>query len=200
VSGPRPLGSGPRPPGGARPDAQAIAALLRARDPLAAARAAGVRPAGEVVVQRGPAPAQWLVDGDEERPLHEHRAAHAQGRPSEAALAYGAGHDPAAIAARLAALAELAGRTGLLRAVCPVPADGTGERPGSWGVEDLTVIAACRLALPDDVAVRPHWRRLGPAACQVAVAFGATGWRIPEDDRTDAEALAAAVGRQVARA
>jgi hypothetical protein len=178
---------------------ETIAALLRARDPLASARAAGVRPSGEVVVERGPAPAGWLVDGDEERPLDQHRAAHDEGRASEAALAYGAGHDPDAIAARLAGLAELAERTGLLRAVCPVPADGTGERPGSWGVEDLTVIAACRLALPDDVAVRPHWRRLGPAACQVAVAFGATGWRVPDDDRTDTDALAAAVGRQVAR-
>jgi len=44
--------------------------------------------------------------------------------------------------------------------------------------------------------VRPHWRRLGPAACQVAVAFGATGWRIPEDDRADAAHLAAAVGAE----
>jgi hypothetical protein len=181
-------------------DAEALAELLRARDPLAAARAAGVRASGQVAVERGPAPREWLVDGDEERPVDEHRAAHAEGRPSEAALAYGAGHDPGEVAERLAALAALAASTGLLRAVCPVPAEGTSERPGSWGVEDLTVIAACRLALPDGVAVRPHWRRLGPAACQVAVAFGATGWRIPEDDPTDADALAAAVGRRAAGA
>ena len=90
----------------------------------------------------------------------------------------------------------LAAETGLLRAVCPVPGDGTEDRPGSWGVEDLTVVAVCRLALPEGVAVRPHWRRLGPAACQVAVAFGATGWRIPEDDRADAAHLAAAVGAE----
>jgi 2-iminoacetate synthase ThiH len=179
-------------------DVEAIAELLRARDPLAAARAAGVRPSGEVVVERGPAPAGLLVDGDEEGAIEAHEAAHARGRPSEAALAYGAGRDPREVAERLAALAALAARTGLLRAVCPVPAEGTADRPGSWGVEDLTVVAACRLALPDDVAVRPHWRRLGPAACQVAVAFGATGWRIPEDDPTDAGALAAAVGRRVA--
>lgn len=170
-----------------------LAALLRARDPLAAARAAGVRRGGEVTVERGPAPAEWLVDGDEEGPVERHRAAHAAGRPSEAALSYGAGHDEAAVAERLAALAALASQTGLLRAVCPVPADGGPGRPGSWGVEDLTVIAACRRALPPDVAVRPHWRRLGPAACQVAVAFGATGWRIPDDDPADAAHLAAAV-------
>lgn len=172
-----------------------LAELLRARDPLAAARAAGVQPCGEVTVERGPAPAGWLVDGDHEGSVEQHRAAHASGRPSEAALAYGAGHRPEAVAERLAALAALAAETGLLRAVCPVPADGTGERPGSWGVEDLTVIAACRLALPSEVAVRPHWRRLGPGACQIAVSFGATGWRIPDDDRTDAVGLAAAVGR-----
>jgi hypothetical protein len=173
-----------------------LAALLRARDPLAAARAAGVGPGGAVTVERGPAPAGRLVDGDDEAPLAAHRAAHAEGRPSEAALAYGAGHDERAVAERLAALAALARETGLLRAVCPVPADGGEGRPGSWGVEDLTVIAACRLALPDGVAVRPDWRRLGPAACQIAVAFGATGWRIPDDDRSDPAALAAAVGAQ----
>ena len=62
------------------------------------------------------------------------------------------------------------------------------------------MIAVCRLALPDGVAVRPHWRRLGPAACQVAVAFGASEWLIPEDDRTDPVALAAAVGASVGAA
>jgi hypothetical protein len=171
-----------------------LAGLLRARDPLAAARAAGVRPGGEVTVERGPAPAAWLVDGDEEGSIEAHRAAHAEGRPSEAALAYGAGHDDEAVAERLAALAALARDTALLRAVCPVPANGGEGRPGSWGVEDLTVIAACRRALPAGVAVRPHWRRLGPAACQIAIAFGATGWRIPEDDPADLVHLAAAVG------
>jgi 2-iminoacetate synthase ThiH len=78
-----------------------------------------------------------------------------------------------------------------------VPADGTPERPGSWGVEDLTVIAVCRLAFPDDVEVRPHWRRLGPAACQIAVAFGASEWLIPADDASDAGHLAAGVGAAV---
>ena len=64
---------------------------------------------------------------------------------------------------RLAALAELAAQTGLLRAVRPVPADGTADRPGSWGVEDLTVIAACRAgACPTAVAVRPALAPPGP--------------------------------------
>jgi hypothetical protein len=170
-----------------------IEELLRASDPLRAARAAGVGAGGAVTVLREP-PAGALVDGDAEGAVDVHAAAHAQGRASEAAVAYGAGHDPAAVAARIAALADLARRTGRLLAVCPVPAEGTAERPGSWGVEDLTVIAACRLAMPDPVAVRPHWRRLGPAACQVAVAFGASQWLVPEDDRTDVEALAGGVG------
>ena len=170
--------------------------LLRARDPLAAAAAAGVRPDAPVTFTRDPAPEGWLVDGDAERPLDEHRAAHAAGRPSEAAVAYGAGVASEATADRLLALAELARETGLLRAVCPLPAEGSPERPGSWGVEDLTVVAAARLALPDGVQVRPHWRRLGPAACQVATAFGATDWSIPADDPSDPGHLAAAVGRE----
>lgn len=173
-----------------------LAKLLAARDPLAAARAAGAGPGGRVTIERGPGPEGWLIDGDEERPVAEHAAAHAEDRPSEAAVAYGAGRDPDRVAARIDALAGLARATGLLRAVCPVPGEGTEERPGSWGVEDLTVIAACRLAMPDDVEVRPHWRRLGPAACQIAVAFGATGWRIPADDPADPAHLAAAVGAE----
>jgi 2-iminoacetate synthase ThiH len=169
-------------------------------DPLAAARAAGVRVGTRVTLARDADRAGWLVDGDVEGSLDAHREAHAQGRPSEAAVAYGAGHDPAAVAGRIDALAALARQTGLLRVVAPVPADGGPERPGSWGVEDHTVIAVCRLALPETVAVRPHWRRLGPAACQVAVAFGASQWLIPDDDRTDAAALAAAVGASVGTA
>lgn len=176
---------------------ETIEALLRANDPLAAARAAGVTPGGPVAVTRGSGEEDRLRDGDEEGAIDLHRAAHAAGRPSEAAVAYGAGHDPAAVAARIAGLAGLAAETGLLRAVCPVPAEGTAERPGSWGVEDLTLIAACRLALPASVEVRPHWRRLGPAACQIAVAFGASEWVIPEDDTTEPEHLAAGVGAAV---
>lgn len=177
-----------------------IADLLRQADPLAAARAAGVpaRRRSVSVVRPGAVPGA-LVDGDAEGSLDEHRAAHAAGRTSEAAVAYGAGHAPEEVAARIAGLAALARESGLLRAVCPVPAEGTGERPGSWGVEDLTVIAACRLALPDDVAVRPHWRRLGPGACQIAVAFGASQWLVPEDDGTDVDLLAGAIGAEVER-
>ena len=170
--------------------------LLRARDPIAAARLLGSAPGGAVTFTRAPAPRGWLVDGERERPVEEHRAAHAAGRPSEAAVAYGAGVPPEAVADRLLALAALSAETGLLRAVCPVPAEGTAERPGSWGVEDLTVVAAARLALPDVPWIRPHWRRLGPAACQVAAAFGATDWAIPPDDPSDPEHLAAAVGRE----
>lgn len=170
-----------------------LARLIAAADPMAAAQAAGIGPGARVTYTREAAPAGWLVDGDEEGAVAEHRRAHSAGRPSEAAVRYGAGVAPEAIADRLVALADLA-ETGLLRAVCPVPADASRERPGSWGVEDLTVIAAARLALPDSVPVRPDWRRLGAAACQVAVAFGATDWRIPPDDPSDADHLAAAVG------
>jgi hypothetical protein len=171
--------------------------LLRAGDPLAAARAAGVQVGATVTVRPQADRDGWLVDGDDERAVEEHRAAHAAGRPSEAAVAYGDGHDPAAVAARIDALAALARETGLLRAVAPVPAEGGAARPGSWGVEDLTIVAVCRLAMPDGVGIRPHWGRLGPAACQVAVAFGASEWLIPDGDRTDAAALAAAVGASV---
>lgn len=171
--------------------------LLRDGDPLAAARAADVRTGAHVSLVHAADRDGWLVDGDEERPVSDHRAAHAAGTPSEAAVAYGAGHDPAAIAARIDALAALARETGLLRAVAPVPAEGGAARPGSWGVEDLTIVAVCRLALPEGVGVRPHWVRLGPAACQVAVAFGASEWLIPSGDATDPDALATAVGASI---
>jgi hypothetical protein len=169
--------------------------LLRSADPLAAARVAGVAPGGVVTHTRAPAPEGWLVDGDEEGSIAAHRAAHAEGRPSEAAVRYGAGVDVEHTADRLLALAALSEDTGLLRAVCPVPGEGTGDRPGSWGVEDLVVIAAARAVLPGVPWIRPHWRRLGPGAAQVAVAFGATDWCIPPDDDTDPAHLAGAVGR-----
>lgn len=172
----------------------ALVNLLRSADPLAAARLLPP-PDPQVTWTRGAAPADWLVDGDTERPVDDHRAAHAEGRPSEAVVTYGAGADPEAIADRLLALGDLARETGLLRAICPVPAEGGSERPGSWGVEDLTVIAAARLACPDATWVRPDWRRLGSGACQVATAFGANDWQIPDADRADPDLLASAAGR-----
>jgi len=177
-----------------------IEVILRAGDPLTAARAAGVVPGGGILVAREGEIDDRLADGDHEGTIDAHRAAHSEGRPSEAAVAYGAGHDAAAVADRIAALAALARETGMLRAVCPVPAEGGPERPGSWGVEDLTVIAACRLAMPDGVEVRPHWVRLGAAACQIAVAFGASEWLIPAGDQSDPGHLAAGVGAVVRQA
>jgi len=179
----------------AAPPAAELAGLIRACDPVAVAER--LPPAGPTVTYtRAPAPEEWLVDGASERPLEEHRAAHAAGRPSEAAVAYGAGVEPSAIAERLLALAALARESGLLRAVCPVPVDPPDTaRPGSWGVEDLTVVAAARLALPDVPWVRPDWR-IGAGACQIALAFGANDLAIPEGDRTDVATLVAAVGRE----
>ena len=168
--------------------------LLRAGDPLAAARAAALDPARRLAVVRDRPDEDRLVDGDVEGAVADHRAAHAAGRPSEAAIAYGEGTTPETVAERIDQLAALARETGLLRAVCPVPGEGGARRPGSWGVEDLTVIAVSRLALPDAVGVRPHWRRLGPAMCQVSVAFGASEWLIPDDDPADAAHLAEGVG------
>ena len=71
-----------------------------------------------VAYGRGPSPDDRLRDGDEEGSIEDHRAAHASGRGSEAALAYGAGTDPELVVDRLLALGELARETGLLRAVC----------------------------------------------------------------------------------
>lgn len=177
-----------------------LRALIERRDPLEAARAAAAGP-GPVHLRRGPAPDGWLCDPeDAEGAIEEHGAAHRAGRPSEATLLYGHGHSAEGVAARLSALASLARQTGLLRTVCPCPADGTADRPGSWGVEDLTVIAACRAALPPTVHVAPSWRLLGAAACQVAVAFGATAWHLPVDDLADPAHLAQAIGRQLTEA
>ena len=173
-----------------------LVALLRAGDPIAAARVASLAPERRLAVTRGREAEDVLIDGDVEGALADHRAAHAAGRPSEAAVAYGAGTSPERIAERIDALAALARETGLLRAVCPVPSEGDSDRPGSWGVEDLTVIAVCRLALPERVGIRPHWRRLGPAMCQVSLAFGASEWLIPADDPVDPAHLAEGVGME----
>jgi 2-iminoacetate synthase ThiH len=62
-------------------------------------------------------------------------------------------------------------------------------------VEDLVVIAAARAVLPAQVAVRPCWPRIGAPGAQVAAAFGATEWQIPDEDPNDPVRLAAAVGR-----
>lgn len=173
-----------------------IVALLRDTDPMRAAQAAGTGPGTVVTWTRAPAPGDWLVDGDEEGAIDAHRAAHAAGRRSEATVRYGAGVAPEAVAARLEALGAVSAETGLLMAIRPTPADGDSRRPGSWGYEDLLVIAAARLAAPQVPWIRPDWRRLGPAACQLAVAFGANDWRIPDEDRTDPAWLAEAVGAQ----
>lgn len=168
--------------------------LLETPDPLRAAELAGVVPGSTVTYSRSPAPAEWFRDGEVEEPVSAHRAAHERGVPSEAIVAYGAGTHAAHTVDRLLELAELARETGLLRAVSPRPGEGTADRPGSWGVEDLVVIGMARHLLPDDVQVRPDWRHLGAAASQIAVAFGATDWQLPADDDTDVEWLVASVG------
>lgn len=172
----------------------ALVALLRGRDALAAA--IGLTLADAVGVARTGDPADWLVDGAVEGPLDAHRRAHADGRPIVATILYGEGVDAIATADRMLALAALAGETGMLRAVCPVPAPGV-RTPGSWGVEDLTVIAAARGVFDVSVRVRPSWERLGAQTCGVTLAFGADELVVPADDRTDVAALATAVGRQV---
>jgi 2-iminoacetate synthase ThiH len=172
----------------------ALVALLRGRDPLAAA--AALTRDGDVTFARAGAPgADLLVDGDRELPIADHRSAHAEGRPSDAAVRYGEGVDVEHVAERLMSLAELARETGLLRAVCPIPAEGV-RTPGSWGVEDLTVVAAARGVLDPSVRVRPSWTRLGAATCGVTLAFGADDLVVPEGDDTDVVALAAAAGRR----
>ncbi len=171
----------------------ALIELLASRDPLAVVRALGVTPVAEVAVVRESSLAGRLIDGEAEGPVSDHRRAHAEGRASEASVAYGDGITDGRIADRLLELADLARDTGMLAAVTPVPAEGTTARPGSWGVEDLVVIAAARGVVPG-VAVRPSWRRLGAPAAQVAVAFGATEWCVPDDDDEDLARLAGAAG------
>jgi len=148
--------------------------LLRRGDPLAAAR--GLPEPGPVAVRAGELAAE-----------------------DEAAVPYGAGVAPEEVADRLLALARSVAETGSPRSVVLTPVEGSAERPGSWGVEDLTVVAAARRVLPAEVRVRPDWRRLGPGLCQVATAFGADEWAVPEGERADLAVLAEAVGREVAR-
>ncbi|MBI2684107.1 MAG: hypothetical protein HYX33_01740 [Actinobacteria bacterium] len=170
-----------------------LIAILRDVDPVASAAALDVDRSSPVTWTRTPPPPEWFVDGDDERPVAEHRRASLEGRPSEASVAYGTRVPAERTADRLLDLASLHAETGLLRAVCPTPAEGS---PGSWGVQDLAAVVAARLALPDVAWVRPSWTRLGAALCQVAVAFGANDWVLPEGDRSDPEHLARAVGRR----
>ncbi len=173
-----------------------LIALLEVPDPLRAAGLIASAPGGSVTYQRGDTPAKWLHDEVDESPIAVHRAAHLAGTPSVAVVQYGADVPAAQTVDRLIALAELAAETGMLRAVMPVPAEGNDERPGSWGVEDLVVIAIARFLLPATTAVRPDWVHLGAAACQIALAFGADDWQIPAGDSSDVEHLVAAVGRR----
>jgi aminodeoxyfutalosine synthase len=169
--------------------------LLRGRDALSAAT--GLAPTATVAVSRTGDPANWLVDGDDEGPLDLHRAAHAEGRPTVATVRYGEDVSAEATADRLLALASLSLETGLLRAVSPVPVPGV-RTPGSWGVEDLTVVAAARTVLDPSVRVRPCWARLGAQTCGVTLAFCADELVVPAEDAVDIAALAGAVGRQIA--
>ncbi len=171
----------------------AVIALLAARDPLAAVRAFGITAPSQVVLAPASVRAGRLIDGDAEGDLSVHRAAHAEGRLSEAVVAYGADVPDSAVADRLLGLAALAAETGRLAAVTPVPSHGSEARPGSWGVEDLVVIAAARGLVPG-AAIRPSWERLGAPAAQVALAFGATEWAVPDGDETDLDRLASAAG------
>lgn len=170
---------------------------LGSGDPIGVAHAVGITRPLHAHVHRGPAPADWLVDTDAEGDVAGHRAAHAAGRPSEAMVRYGAGTGPEAVADRLLALAALASDTGMLRVVRTQPGEGDAQRPGSWGVEDLVVVSVARAVLPAEVAVHPSWELLGAGACQVALAFGATGWRIPGDDPADPDHLAASLAATV---
>lgn len=170
-----------------------LVALLRERDAIAIA--AALDASREITYTRSPSPAGWLSDGAAEQSIEAHREAHAAGRPSEAAVLYGEGVTAEHTADRLLELAELARETRMLRAVCPIPAEGV-RTPGSWGVEDLTVIAAARRTLDASVRVRPSWTRLGAQTCAVALAFGADDLVVPPDDPTDISLLAQSAGKQ----
>ncbi len=148
-----------------------IITLLDGRDPLAAARNTP-RPT-EVGWLRGPGDPDGVV-----------------------IVRYGAGVTSEEVADRLL---DIARSPSPVRTVHLVPSDDSPTRPGSWGTEDLLVVAVARRVLPD-AAIRPDWDALGGPACQVAVAFGANEWLIPEGDPADPEHMARAVGaRAVAR-
>ena len=172
---------------------ETLVTWLRECDALAIA--AGLEADRDVTWSRDGAPDAWFVEDVIEESVEAHRAAHADGRPSEAIVTYGEGVAPETVAQRLLDLAHLAAETGLLRTVCPVPVDGV-DTPGSWGVEDLTIIAASRRVLDPAVRIRPSWQRLGAQTCAVALAFGADDLAVPEGDRTDPEVLVASVGRR----
>lgn len=143
-----------------------VIAMLEARDPIAAAEGL-------------PAPAEvgWVREGDDGEVVE---------------VRYGAGTTCEQVADRLL---DIAARPDAPRAVRLVPGPDTPERPGSWGNEDLLVAAVARRVLPG-VAIRMQWSELGEGACQVAAAFGADEWEIPEGAPADPDHLARAIGAQ----
>ncbi len=139
-------------------------ALLDARDPLGAA--AGITPVRDIM---------W---------------SNADPAAGAEVVRYGAGTTHDQVADRLL---ELAARDDV-QAVALVPGDDADDRPGSWGVEDLLVTAVARRVLPEGVAIRNDWQRIGGPACQAAIAFGATEWCVPADDPACIDNLAQALG------
>lgn len=147
--------------------------MIRAADPVASAARLRLDPSEPVTWTRATSPD---VDAD--------------------IVPYGTQVPAEVTADRILELSVRHAATGDVHAVSPVPADGS---PGSWGVQDLTVIAACRYALPDVRWIRPSWEKLGASLCQIAIAFGANDWVLPADERVDPEHLAAAVGRRAVK-
>ena len=94
-------------------DLASLAEMVRGRGVLDATPISGA----VVTYTRDAPPADWLVDGDEEGSIAAHREAHAAGRASEAAVAYGADVDAEVVAQRLIDLAALAEETGSLDVV-----------------------------------------------------------------------------------
>lgn len=146
-----------------------VITMLRARDPIAAAQGLAA-----------PVEVGWLVP---------------DGAGEVVEVRYGAGTTCDQLADRLL---DIAGRPDPPRAVRLVPGPDAPGRPGSWGNEDLLVAAVARRVLPG-VPIRMRWDLIGPGACQVAVAFGADEWEIPEGADADPEHLAQAIGARAVR-
>lgn len=133
--------------------------------------------------------AELLVDGwrarrnpallPQEAWLAIHREAHRLGLQSTASVRYGSGEAPDERVAHLLRLSALQRETGGLLAVRPEPwdperwpVDDFLDLPLTTGLEDLRMVAVCRLAFPG-VHVEVSWRMVDDKLAQTALRFGA---------------------------
>ena len=110
--------------------------------------------------------------------LDVHRAAHALGLPTAAAMVFGQGESDADRATHLELLTALQAETGGFRSFTPAGhlhdvAAGERSLEEATSVEYLKVLAVCRLQLESIANVQANWPTQGVKVLQMGLRFGA---------------------------